>query len=162
MATAALPGLLKLLATGASIGGTALSIAGQIQQTRQRSAIIERNAAIDRREAQILERKGQDTQQAIRARGRRLEASNIVNRARSGVTGAGSPLEIALENLTLTDLEAMESEFNTVTEAARLRDRARVGDRQARSVRRAGKIGIGASLFTGASDIFTIQNRFRP
>ena len=161
MGIAALPGLLKLLATGASIGGTALSIAGQIQQTRQRSAILERNAAIDRQEAQIRERKGQDTQQAIRARGRRLLASQRVGFAHGGVTGIGSPLEIALETRTLTDLEAIEEEFNTVTEAARLRDSARFRDRQARSVRRAGKIGIGASLFTGARDLALTSLRFR-
>lgn len=86
------------LAAGASVAGTAVSVAGTLKQGKQAEEIAEERAAIDIRNAEAVREASIEAAKIKGERGRRLLATQTSQAAAGGIrVNVGSPLVIAAE-----------------------------------------------------------------
>jgi hypothetical protein len=133
---AAILPVLKVIAVGASIVGTAVSVFGRVQVGRDQAQALEVNA-------QITERQAQEQERNARIRLERLKSSQRAQFAKAGVDlTSGSPLMIFAETELLGEQEIEAIRTTGVETAAQKRAQA------GRAVR-AGQIGGATTLLTG-------------
>lgn len=130
--------LLPAFAIGTSLLGTAMSMAGQLQQGKAADAAAQYNAA-------VTEAEGLQRSKLIRKRGRRSLGSMRTAIAKAGVTTEGSPMEAIAESAANIEIDALNAVYSSQSEAAMTR-------LEGRQARKASRIGAAATLLSGASN----------
>ena len=120
----------------ALLAGTATTAVSGFSAARTQSKTLEREAELGRREAQFEEARLREGAEALRGRQR-------VAAAKSGVTQAGSVLEVMRKSAEETELEALNIQFGAEAGA-----QARLFE--AKQIRRAAPIKAAGTLLTGA------------
>ena len=148
--------ILPWVAAAASIGGTALSVAGQIQSGRAAQSAADYNAAVTRNQAidtqQEAERRAQaETAQAgldetaARDRQRRIQAQARASLGISGQMGDGSAEDLLAENAMAGELDALTIRYG--------------GQVRADALRRAG--ASGAAALNNQAALYAYDGRVR-
>lgn len=131
--------------------GAGVAAAAQIQAGKQQQKALEFNAAVQRNQAIREEFAAQGQADIIRERGRRLQARQRTQFAKAGVGLAGSPLLVFEETASIIAEDVSATLFGGRQRASFSRSQAGFSLAQGRSAFRAGVIGAGTSLLSGAS-----------
>lgn len=122
-----------------TVGGALMSAVGAAKSYDAQAQSAQYNANLQRQEASAEEarrRKAADRQMGtIRA-----------NRAKSGVTGEGTPLLVLAESAEQAEIDALSARWSGETSA-------NLYEQQAKSARKAKPYAVGSSLLTGAANI---------
>ncbi len=128
-------------ARGAGIG---LPIAGGIIQARGVRMSTDAAADAANYNAALAELQGRAAGEATRRAGRRATSAEKVAIATSGLRLEGSPLRRLVENAEEREVEAVNFEIAA-------RNTANLERTRARNAKRAGDIGVGTALLSGAT-----------
>lgn len=139
-ATTAGLSLAQALAIGASVGGTAMSAAGMVQQSKVQSQVAKNNAQMAEYAAQDASRRGEEEAAAVQRKGAALKSAQRVSLASKGLD---------LSYGTAADLQD-QTDFFTQSDVATTRTNAR---REAWSTRARGQ----QALAQGRADALNSQ-----
>ena len=153
--TAATGGSAAKLALTAAAAAAAVSTAAQAQavrqQTKTQAALLQYNAQVEEQKAEQLEQAGDIAAGQERKKTQIRLARIRAKRGASGVLPTGSPLLEEIDIAEVGALDAATVDYNTRIGVSSLESRAGILRMQASSTRRAGRLAVGAALFSGAS-----------
>ncbi len=163
-------GFLLAASIAATAAATIISVQQQRQQVKNAEAISEANAQIAttqaKEKAAARKRQGKAKADVIRDERRRQLSTARAKFGASGVQGGtGSPL-ITRTNIarTLTE-DAIQTDYNTRIGVQGIltagEQSAQLSLLERSSARKAGKLAVGASLFSGASQALSTASRFK-
>jgi hypothetical protein len=151
---AALGGSSVTLGTALGLAGTAFQAIGAIQSGNAAKAAGDYNASLYERNAQIAAQNAQ----AQEDRQRRLSAMRAgASRAAvggSGVSLAGSPLDILESNAAQEELDALMIRWNGANEVTNLRASGALAAAQGRNAQRAGYMSAGSAILLGGAKAY--------
>lgn len=145
------PGTLVMLAIVAGVGGTAMSIQAQRQQTKAGRATAKYNAALAQQKADEARKVGALKTEARRKKARQLSASQRAGYGKSGVTLIGTPFTVMTETAKNEALNALLIGRESEISARGLESQASLFGIQATNIGKAGRLAVGAELFGGIS-----------
>lgn len=116
-------------------GGSLLQAYGTYQQGKAQEKAAKFNA-------KLAEVKGRQRESAVRRSGRRQMGAIRASIAKSGVTTAGSPLEVMAESAAAIEMDALNARFGAESEAAALR-------REGAARMQAARIGAASQILSG-------------
>ena len=128
---------LPMIAMAAMAGGSLLNIMGTLQQ----GEAAEQAAMFN---AELREIEGREKERLIRKRGRADLSRIRAAIGKSGVTSAGSPMEVLAESAANAEMDALNARFGYQTDATVIRA-------EGRSRKRASRISAAASLLSGGA-----------
>ena len=139
-----------IIATGAS----ALVGAGSaIMQGEAAEDAAEYNAAVAENDARAAAEQSQYEAARIRDRNRRILASQRVGQAKSGLSLTGSFQDLQMDSAIQGEMDALAAIYTGQIAAGSAQARAQLSRLEGRSAKRAGYLGAGGSILTGASDV---------
>lgn len=141
------------LTTALAIAGTVASAAGSIYQGQQQAAASEFNASVARQNAQISQQRADAEADRHRRQIARLMGAQSTAFAASGVTGAGSPVEVLADTAAEGALDERLIRYGGALDARAFETEARMEEFQARQARIGGFVGAGTALLTGGATI---------
>lgn len=140
-----------LTAVAVAVAGTGVAVYGQVQQAQIAEASGEYNAKVAQNAALQAEMDASENIRRKREDNRRMLAMQRGRYAKSGVTEAGTPLEVMAETAGILELDALEVGRQSRIEAARLRSQAGYDLAMGKAGAQSAYTGAGASLLSGAS-----------
>lgn len=143
--------------TGAGLGLTGYSaLAGRQaakDQADSQEALAAYNAQVAEQDAKAKLIAGTEAAKERRQQTRRLISSMRATTAKAGVTTAGSPLLVMLEQAEIGELDAQTEMYNAQVGAGQSTQAAAMSRLRGKSYKQAGKLAAGQSLIGGASQI---------
>lgn len=170
------PATLAAVSIGTSILGAGMTAYGQMEQGKAAAAQSRYQAAVQRNNQIINERQADDAVQRgrIAEQQQRLQTAQVASRQRASLAAngldlnSGSAVDILSDTAMLGELDALTVRSNAEREAWGYRVQgsnaaasAGLLDAQASSAKRAGMMGAGASLLTGAGSVANKWYGFR-
>ena len=157
------PAVVGVITAVSAIGGLALSAFSSIEAGNQRAAAIRAQAQAGQAEAgvatynqQLAEQEaiqrqqaGDQKQQQLKLQQTRMKGAVAANIGASGLTGAGTPLEVMNENTRLMEMDQLTQEYNTAVGVSQAKSAANLYGYEA-AVDRAGA-STTASMAPGAT-----------
>jgi hypothetical protein len=128
--------------------GPAIGVFGQIQAGREAASVYEYNAKVAEQNAAIALERGKAAAEAARRRARRFTGEQRGKYAASGVTFAGSPLEVMIDDAAEMELDALDQEYNAKIEALNAKSQAGLSLMRAQSARKSSYVSAGATLLS--------------
>jgi len=144
-------GMAGTVAADLALIGTGLTAASQYQAGKQQEAMHKYNAQVQANQAQQEEWAAQHEAEARADRGRKLMASQRTGFAKAGVSAVGTPLLVFEQTARDISEDMAMTTFGGTQRADYYRSQASLSRLYGRSARRAGAIGAGTSLLSGAS-----------
>ncbi len=138
----------SFLAGAAVIGGGLISAYGQYKEGEQQSQAASYNAAISRREADLLRKSADLDAYRRRKSGERLTSRQTALYAKAGVLLSGSPLAVIEDTMTEIELDAQIVDYNVRIGTQGLWDEAGQSERLARYYKTAGIVGAASTILT--------------
>ena len=160
---------LPAMAAVASIAGTAMSVAGQIQQGqaaaqagKAQKAAAEYNAAVWAQHAELIGRQTElDIYRQQRA-AQRLKSQQRVAYAKAGVLLEGSPTSVLIDSAAEAEMDMMITQYNAdiakkraLSGAEYQRYLGSVYEEQGKVAKKIAYFGAGTTLLTGVSEFAT-------
>lgn len=143
------------LATAAVITTTVISAGvsayGQHQQGQSAKQAAKFNARVQENEAKRIEMEGRESLRRKRQENRSRIGAARARLGMSGVTMEGSPLEVMADAAGKLELEALEESRQSKAQSQRLRTQAGITLWEGKQQARAGNIGAGATILSGAA-----------
>lgn len=144
----------SILSTTATVGGTALSVAGTLQAGRAAEAQSDIEATLAESQAVQEEARGLEEERLRRRAGESLKARQVAQFAKGGVrVGEGTPLLVMAETIldTQEDISAIKEGTQARTGAFRLKGRTfrAIG----KAAKTASRFKAGTSLLSGISGL---------
>ncbi len=142
----------QALATAAviSAAGTGVAMYGQQQQAKAQSAMAKYNAEAAAQEIKARTRSGQEEQQIRREQARKVLERQRVLYAKAGVQPI---LDVQLDTAEALASDIAISTYNNQLGIGRLRSEIGLQKYAASSYQQAGRMGMGATLFGGMSQL---------
>lgn len=141
-------------AAALAVGGTGLSVMGQIEEAEARAAEARRQAAIGRLRAQEIEERAVINEKAIKKRGDKTAGEQVAAFAKGGVDVGKGTAATAIEE---TANEVMQEVMNTRREARFEAHLARLGadstEQAAKQLLKAGQVRAAGTLLSGAGNM---------
>lgn len=144
-------------AIGTSIAAAGVQTYSAYEQGKSQKAMADYNADVAKAEAAQLDKAGSVAAKEIRDNKRRILSSQNVAYAKSGVQSAGTPLLVEINTAADEEYNAMMTSYNYGVKSSQALSSSRLSRMTGRSASRAGVLGAGSSLFSGASDIARIK-----
>jgi hypothetical protein len=139
-------------------GSTALSVIQTRQQAKQQAAIAKFNEQVAEQQAKAREQAGKIR---LEERQKRTRALLEEQRAAFGATGVrggtGSPLLLRLKTAEQGALDALTEQFNTQIGVNESLNQAELFRTERSAARARGRLGVGASIFGGATQLASFQ-----
>lgn len=133
------------------LAGTGLAAAGQISSGIAAGRAADFNARVAEQNAELERWRSARDERLFRRDARRLQGKQRAAIAKSGVTTAGSPLEVLAETAAQAEEEALAIRFGGNVAHDRAKAQASLHRFEGRQRRLAGALGAGSSLLTGAA-----------
>lgn len=152
------------LAVGAlalAAAGTGVAVYGQAQQAKTAKAVGKYNAELAENQAAQVEMDAREALKRKRDQARQFAAIQRSRIAKAGVAEEGTPLEILAETAGELELDALAFSRATGIQADSLRGDARLSRYMGANAASAAKIGMGASLLSGASQMAGMGYQYR-
>ncbi len=140
------------------VGGTVLQAQAAKNQADTQEGIAKFNAQVKEQEAEQRRIAGKARADAIRKDTRRSLSRARTQTAKSGFTPEGSPLLKELEIAEVGALDALTERFNTEIGVQRSLQESVFQKKQAKSARRAGRLGVGQALFSGGTQLLSLRS----
>lgn len=152
-----------------TLGSTALSAMGSIQQGQAAAASANYNAKVADMNAQISDRRARDALERgkVEEQKKRTQAQQVLGQQRAAMAangvdiGFGSPLDTLVDTATLGEVDALTIRSNAAREAydfkvqaANGRADANLSRMSAKSASTGGYLNAGATLLTGAGKAY--------
>lgn len=141
------------------MGGSLLQAYGSLAAGNAANKQSKENARLDLQDAANLLNETQERAAIIRRQGKRDASRVRANTAGSGFTQEGTSLQLELEQIRQSDINAMEEVRVGRTEERRLQSSALNNLRRGRVAKRSGQIGAFTALADGASKATTAGAR---
>lgn len=157
------------LITALTIGSTALSAMGSIQQGQAAAASANYNAKVADMNAQISERRARDALERgkVEEQKKRTQAQQVLGQQRAAMAangvdiGFGSPLDTLVDTATLGEVDALTIRSNSAREAydykvqaANGRADANLSRMNAKSASTGGYLNAASTILTGAGNAY--------
>jgi hypothetical protein len=134
--------------------GMAMTAIGQYQQGQSAAAAAEYNAQMGELQARDLEAQARDEKEQLGLLYARERASGRADTAASGVrVGTGSSLDWENDLLENYILDRAQIDMNTARGVSGIRNQGVLDRAQGRASKRAGAMGAGGSLLSGAGTV---------
>lgn len=144
-------------AAGASVVGGIMGYKGNMAAAKNAKAVADYNAEVAENEAVLLARQKRDQEESLRKQSDRLEGTQRVMTAASGVEMSGSPLDVLADTYLSTNMDATMIQYAGDIEQAQKKSEAALiraeGSARASSL----KYAAYGSLLTGAQQAATIK-----
>ena len=156
MATGALIASIVGVVVSAGIGAYAASesAAAAERQSKYNKRLAENQAQAAKNAAAVAE----DTQ---REHDRRILAQQRALVGGAGLSTEGSALLVMIDSAKQAELDAVRVRYGGELQAGGLEDQAGLFGASAREARRAGAVGVGTTLLTGASNVAGAYARYK-
>ena len=155
-ATAAAATTAGMAATSLAITaiGAGVSAYGQAQQGKTANVVAQRNAAIQSRNATIAQQNAEFNAKLQEREARRRRSSQVAGLSASGIdVYEGTNLIALAEQEFVDDMNVQLTRRGGVIEASNLTQQAGITSAQGTASQRAGYLGAGTSLLTGAGKV---------
>jgi hypothetical protein len=152
------PGTIAVVALAA---GTGLQAYSSYEQGKSREAIFKYNEQVKRNEARQQEYLTARKRANIEKEGRRLRASQMAAYAKSGVQFTGTPIEVMAESAAAFKEDELMAQYEGDAVRRNLLQEADISEYRADSARRAGRLGVGESLFSGTAQTLAMRHRMK-
>ena len=147
----------QVIGLGLVAGGTLLSGYSQYQQGKYEEGVAKANAKYEQFKAEDALRRGDVEESRHRLQVRRLLGTQRARQGASGVDiNSGSPLAVALDTVSLGEMDAMTIRNNAAREAFGYRVQAENELARGKQARRQSRFKIGSTLLTGGADAYGI------
>ena len=133
----------------ATAGATYMSVQSQRSAAKSQEALSKYNAQLQKKEAEERRLQGTEAAMLNRDKARRLMSINRAKIGTSGVTMAGSPLLNQLDIAETAEIDSANIMRNAQIGADQSIAQSRIDIMAGKSARTAGRLGVGASLFSG-------------
>ena len=154
---------IPMFATGAEVAifaalaSTAVGVYSSMAQADAQEDAARYNAAVAENDANAAAQQSQYEAQRIRDRNRRILASQRANQAKSGLALTGSFSDVQLDSAIQGEMDALAAIYTGQINAGSAEARAQLSRMEGRAAKRAGYLGAGGSLLTGASGVASIS-----
>jgi len=145
----------------AAIVGAVVAAYDTYESGQQQQAASEYNKKVARNQAQAARDAASIQEEAVRDRDRRLLARQRAEVGASGYTAEGSPLSVMLDSAQEAELEALRVRYGGAAQAAGAQSDAQLQSFYGKNASRAGTIGAGTTLLTGAAQAAGAYGRTR-
>lgn len=150
---------LETLAIGAIIGSTTVGVLSAVEQGKSQSAIAKYNAKVAEQQAKAREQAGKVVATERIKRNERLVQAQRAAFAAGGVTPEGTPTIVELAQVERGTLDALMEGHNAAIGAQQSRSQAELFRAQGSAAVRAGRLGVGQELFSGAVGLTIARTR---
>lgn len=156
-------------ATAAIVGSSVLSFKGNMQSAKQARRIGEYNAQVAENERVLLLQRKAAEEAAIRRNSDRLQATQRVATATSGIQMSGSPLEALRDAKFNTEVDALRIQYAADVDATAKEAEAAMSRASGRAQSAAYRTAAYGSILSGASsqsqykqqqDMFALQQEY--
>jgi len=130
---------------------TAMGVGGSLIQGQQQAQAAEYNAAVARQQAEAARVAGELEAERIRIAGEKLTGQQKAMYAKSGVTFAGSPMEVMIDSATQNEMDALMTEYNYAIQASQAESEAALAEWRAKTAVTSSYMRAGTTLLQGAS-----------
>ena len=142
------------LFAGATLASTYMNAKAAKSQAESQEALYKYNAEVKDGEAKSIMDAGHAKATEIRKQNTKLVSQMQAGYAKSGVmSDQDSPLMAMTEQTEIGEMDALMTSYNARVGAIRSQNEAKGYRYAAKSAKRAGKIGVGQALFSGATQI---------
>lgn len=152
---------LAAVTAGLSMAGVGMAAYGQYQAGKSAEEVAEYNARVQENQAKREEYAAGYEADMLADRGKKLRAKQRVAYAKAGVTSAGTPLLVFEETAAEIAQDVAMTRWGGTQRASYYRSAAGISLMKGRSAYRAGVIGAGTSLLSGASSSLSAYMRMR-
>ena len=142
-------------ATAATLLATGVNVLATQQAAKSQSAIAKYNAKVKEQQAKAREQAGKVVATERIKRNRRLVEAQRAAFAAGGVTPEGTPVLVELAQVERGTLDALMEGHNAAIGAQQSRSQAELFRAQGSAAVRAGQLGVGQELFSGAVQLST-------
>lgn len=142
-----------LATAGATVAGTGVAVAGQIQQAKAEKEVADYNAEVLESQAKAVEKKTTFDEDLHRDRVRKILSSQRAQYGSRGIDITGTPLLVQLDTAERGELDALAIRYGGDVEAALTRSQANLVKMGGRNRRVASYYGAGRTLLSGASSL---------
>ena len=140
---------LETLALVAIMAGTGATAYGQYQQGKSQEKLAKYNAQVQEANAANKARDGRAMANAQRRKNEQLKARQRTLSAKSGVTGAGSPLAVAAQQAGEMEMQALDIERNAANAALADRQQATMDRASGKAAKRGALWAAGGTILSG-------------
>lgn len=144
---------METIAIVATLAATAVSAGSAIAQGEAAEDAAKYNAAVANNDAAAANDQAQYEASRIRDRNRRILASQRAGQAKSGLAMSGSFSDVQLDSTIQGEMDALAAIYTGQINAGSAQARAQLAKLEGRNAKRAGYMGAGGSLLTGASTV---------
>ena len=144
-------------ASGASVAAGIMGYKGNMAAAKNAKAVAEYNAVVAENEAVLLARQKRDNEEALRQQSDRLEGTQRVMVAGSGVQMKGSPMQVLADTYFSTNMDATMIQYASSIEQQQKASEAALTRTQGAARASSLKTAAYGSLLTGAQQAATIQ-----
>ena len=157
------------IATAAAVGSSVLSFKGNMQAAKSARQVGEYNAQVAENERVLLLQRKAAEEAAIRRNSNRLQATQRVATATSGIQLSGSPLEALRDAKFNTEVDALRIQYAADVDATAKEAEAAMSRASGRAQSAAYRTAAYGSLLSGASsqsqyqqqkDMFATQQKY--
>lgn len=145
------------VAQGASVAAGVMGYKGNMAAAKNAKAVAEYNAQVAENEAILLARQKRDNEEALRKQADRLEGTQRVMVAGSGVQMTGSPLQVLADTYFSTNMDATMIQYASSIEQAQKQSEAALTRTQGAARASSLQTAAYSSLLTGASQAAQIE-----
>lgn len=142
---------LAIVGIVATVVSTAVTAYGMYQQGQQQKAAGKYNAKVAENQATAAKQAAAVREEQHRERVRRLAGTQRAVSGASGIEEAGSPLLVMADTLEQAELDAQRIRYGGEVSATGFESQARLARFQGDQAARAGTIGAGSTLLSGAA-----------
>jgi hypothetical protein len=150
-----------IAAVVATVVAAAVSAYAQYEAGQQQQAQAKYQSKIARNQAQAAQNAAQVAEANRREQDRRIMAEQRALVGGSGLSTEGAPLFVMLDSAKEAELDALRLRYGGTLQAGGFLDQSRLLTYQGEQAARAGEIGAGTTLLTGASSAVGIYGRYR-
>lgn len=155
------PLTLAIISASAMAAGAGVQAYGVRKRAKAERKMHERNADIDRRDAEQKRISSMEEQQIVRDRMRRHLEKHRASEAKGGFVMSGSPLEVQLKIAEVYSADIGMMMLGTELEAQRHETSAELSKYRAGYATQAGRIGVGSALAGGAASIASLGMEYQ-
>ena len=157
------------IASAAIVGSSVLGFKGNMQAARAARQVGEYNAKLAENERVLLLRRKTAEEAAVRRNSDRLQATQRVATAASGIQMSGSPLEALRDAKFNTEVDALRIQYAADIEATQKEAEAALQRAQARAQESTYNTAMYGTILSGASslsqyrqqqDMFALQEQY--
>ena len=148
----------EAIAAGASVVGGMMGYKGNMAAAKNAQAVADYNAKVAENEAVLLARAKRDQEESLRKQSDRLEGTQRVMVASSGVQTTGSPLQTLADTYFSTEEDAAMIQYASSIEQVQKASEATLTRTEGRARASALKYAAYGSLLTGAEGAAKAQS----